>query len=145
MKKSNKERLLLIGFCKITMEHILGLIPVSEKKLYSKINFDDWNKGPLEGIRMAANDMVEWGSYLSKDQIDELDNKLEESGFPTLTAMKHRNYQQVLKILSRGVINSDKEYYLLNSYLTDVDCKELSTEEISNAEQIIAVYEPSKK
>ena len=26
-------------------------------------------------------------------------------------------------VLSRGVINSDKEYYLLSSYLTDVDCK----------------------
>jgi hypothetical protein len=122
MKKGNKERLLLIGFCKTTMEHILGLIPVSEKKLSSKINFDDWNEGPLEGIRMAENDMVEWSSCLPKDQIDGLDNKLKESGFPTLTGMKHRNYQQVLKILSRGVINSYKEYYLLSSYLTDVDC-----------------------
>ena len=66
--------------------------------------------------------MVEWSSCLPKDQIGVLDNKLKESGFPTLTGMKHRNYQQVLKILSRGVINSYKEYYLLSSYLTDVDC-----------------------
>jgi len=144
MKRNDKERLLLIGFCKTTMEYILRLVPPSEKPLIPNINFDEWSKAPLEGIRMAVNDMIEWGTDLSKDQTSELDSKLKESGFPTFTAMKNRNYRQVMKILSRGTIKSDTEYYLLNSYLTDVNCEELSTKEISSAEQILAAFEMSK-
>jgi hypothetical protein len=142
MMKNNVERLRLVGFCKTTIDYILSLSPNSDdmKKIISEI---DWNKIKLVEARMMANDMIEWGSTLSKDQISVLDSILQTSGFPTFTVMKYRNYRKFLKILSRGFIKSESEFYLIQNFLSDADSKDFSEEELTQAEKLSRAYETS--
>jgi hypothetical protein len=142
MMKNNVERLRLVGFCKTTIDYILSLSPNSDdmKKIISEI---DWNKIKLVEARMMANDMIEWGSTLSKDQISVLDSILQTSGSPTFTVMKYRNYRKFLKILSRGFIKSESEFYLIQNFLSDADSKDFSEEELTQAEKLSRAYETS--
>ncbi|MGI9343731.1 MAG: hypothetical protein ACR2QV_12915, partial [Gammaproteobacteria bacterium] len=54
----------------------------------------------VNGMRQAARDMIEMCQDLPADEVAELDKRLEDSGLPTLTAMRDVRYRDLLQVLS---------------------------------------------
>jgi hypothetical protein len=78
--------------------------------------FDDswWNRASLLGLRMAARDFVEWCQDLPEAALQLLDSELDVAGAPTLTAMRGRDRRQLLALLRRGRIQSEREWHMVN-------------------------------
>lgn len=94
----------------------------------------------LVGLRQAVNDTIEATSHYSQKQISELDTLLSEKGAPTLSQMRHCYSASYKKILKRGVIKSDTEYYLVNGILIDQGLH-LSETERASLENMVACHE----
>ena len=128
----NKERIILSNFCKSIIAHFKELS--IESNVIVSASEIEWEKASLAGIRMAVVDFVEWVSGLSEEHISSFDNKLQSAGLPTVTAMKNKNYRETIKILNRGFIKTDNDFYLLKSFITNGDSKDLTSEQLKNAE-----------
>lgn len=66
-----------------------------------------------KGLQMAINDIVEDTSDWTPQQVAEADAKFATAGTFTLTEVRRRYSKKYLRILKRGVIRSETEYYLV--------------------------------
>lgn len=98
----------------------------------------------LRGLREAARDMVEMCQDLAADQVAALDLRLAGDRLPTLSQMRNRRYRNLLAILSRGRIQSDDEYRLVNSFASEIDSPDLSSDVRSRANVLLASYESTR-
>ena len=105
--------------------------------------FDDswWNRASLLGLRMAARDFVEWCQDLPEAAVQLLDSELDVAGAPTLTAMRGRDRRQLLALLRRGRIQSEREWHMVNGVLADTADKTLSAIQRKRASQLLREYE----
>ena len=97
----------------------------------------------LRGLREAARDMVEMCEDLNAEAVGALDHRLDREGLPTLSLMRDERYRGLVGILSRGRINSDDEFRLLNTYVLDVDSPHLSDAARAKANALLSEYESS--
>jgi hypothetical protein len=74
----------------------------------------------LRGARMAINDTLEMTIDLDQDTLRHADEFLSQRGCRTLTSMRHQVRQTIPKILRRGRIRNDEEYYLIIERLNDM-------------------------
>jgi len=98
----------------------------------------------LRGLREAARDMVEMCEDLAADQATALDARLSREGLPTLSQMRDRRYRSLLTVLSRGRIESDDEFRLVNSFVFDVDSPHLSGAARAKANALLGEYETNR-
>ena len=98
----------------------------------------------LRGLREAARDMVEMCEDLRIDQVEALDERLAWEGLPTLSLMRDSRHRSFLNVLSRGRIESDEEFRLINSYVSDVDSPHLSEEARAKANALLSEYESAR-
>lgn len=94
----------------------------------------------LVGLRQAINDTVEATSHYTEKQITELDALLSEKGVSTLSQIRHRYSASYKRILKRGEIKSDTEYYLMNGILLDQGLQ-IGEAERASLENMVACYE----
>lgn len=73
----------------------------------------------IEGARQAINDLLEQSRFLSPRQVAELDALLEARGCETLSAARTRLWNDLDKVLRRGRIRTEREYYSLVERLND--------------------------
>ena len=73
----------------------------------------------IEGARQAMNDLLERSRLLSLRQVAELDALLEARGCETLSAARTRLWNDLDKVLRRGRIRTEREYYALVERLND--------------------------
>ena len=66
-----------------------------------------------KGLSMAINDTLEMTESWPSDAVREFDRILEENGAATLTELRMRHSKKYRKVLKRGAINSEVEYYLV--------------------------------
>ena len=66
-------------------------------------------------------DVVEFSADLRPEQVERLDRELVEAGLPTLGAMRARFMRGVNRILARGVIRSEREYYAVRNVADEAD------------------------
>ena len=97
--------------------------------------------GVRAGLRMALQDLLEMSRDLAPAQVAEADRRLEGAGCPTLSVMRHRVWQTIPKVLKRGRIRTEAEYYLLIERLNDVDDSGLSVEQRDRLGGMVAEYE----
>jgi hypothetical protein len=93
----------------------------------------------LEGLRQAVNDTVEDLADYSADFIKQLDESLKSQGIITFSEIRRRHSRVFRKIIKRGNIVSDTEYYLINGILTDCDSG-ISDIDRSNLESLVAQW-----
>jgi hypothetical protein len=98
----------------------------------------------LRGLREAAHDMVEMCEDLAADQVSALDARLARDGLPTLSEMRDRRYRSLLTVLSRGRIESDDEFRLVNSCVSDVESTHLSGSTRAKASELLGAYEANR-
>jgi hypothetical protein len=70
-----------------------------------------------KSLKMMVNDCLEATGDWSPDQVDAFDHLLAAAGFITLTEVRHRHSRQYAKVLKRGNIKNEVEYYLLKGVL----------------------------
>lgn len=85
---------------------------------------------------MAIGDMAEMSRSLSDDDAADLNRRLVEAGLPDLAAMQRRFDRKVARILKRGSIKSETEYYAITSTLDGADDAERE-----KLEELIGAYE----
>jgi hypothetical protein len=95
----------------------------------------------LRGLREAARDMVEMCQDINGDQLVALDARLARAGLPTLSLMRDHRYRAFSAVLVRGRIDSDDEFRLVNSFVSDVEVGQLSEEARATATVLLGRYE----
>jgi hypothetical protein len=66
-----------------------------------------------KGLMMMVNDIIEDTLTWLPEQVAALDRALDDSGAPSLTRVRGRYSRQLAKVLARGVIRTEIEFYLL--------------------------------
>ena len=64
------------------------------------------------GLLMAINDIVEMTLCWSPEEVAETDRELRASGIPTLSEVRARYARRLSRLLNRGSIRNEVEYYL---------------------------------
>ena len=73
------------------------------------------------GLAMAINDTLEMLRDLPLNEVAACDAALKARGGYTLSELRHRYSRQYARLIKRGVIRTDEEYYLAQGIVSDVD------------------------
>lgn len=137
----NTEREVLIGFITTTCRFHAKTRGESSAVLdgLEKVN---WARARITGLRQAARDVVEMRVDLKCGLLSDLDTQLASSDLPTLTAMRDAAYRRVARVILRGEIRSDTEWYLLNGVVSNLSGSPLSAHERQVGERLLGIYVP---
>jgi hypothetical protein len=95
----------------------------------------------VNGIRMAAADLVEMFQDLKDPELSALDARLRSAELPTLSSMRNREDRRLAHVLLRGKIRNDAEFYLVSARLSDMADATWTETERSTANRLVAEYE----
>jgi hypothetical protein len=98
-------------------------------------------KKALSGLRQAINDCVEMSLHFDHAEVTKPDSQLRSSGIITLSELRRRYSKGYAKILKRGQIKNETEYYLVRNVLHDPT--EKTPQELKLLEELISDYEAS--
>ncbi len=93
------------------------------------------------GLKMALHDLLEMIRDFPQPVVDAVNAELRQRGLITLTDMRAREWRTIPKVLSRGRIKTDVEYYLLIERLNDVSTSGLTGEQRASLNGMVAEYE----
>jgi hypothetical protein len=96
-------------------------------------------KMALNGLLQAINDCVEMSFHFDHVEIEKLDSQLRSRGIVTLSELRRRYSKGYAKIVKRGQIKNETEYYLVRNVLDDPT--EKAPEEREFLEKLISCYE----
>jgi hypothetical protein len=71
------------------------------------------------GLRQAINDCVEESLLFDRHEVERLDSELRARDIVTLSELRRRYSKAYARIMKRGVIRNDTEYYLIRNVLDD--------------------------
>jgi hypothetical protein len=91
------------------------------------------------GLRQAINDCVEMSFNFSRAEVERLDSELSDRGIVTLSELRRRYSKDYAKIVKRGRIANDSEFYLVQNVLNDRT--EKTSEETETLAKLIGKYE----
>lgn len=89
---------------------------------------------------MAINDTVEATLDWTHQQVAEADAKFAAAGTFTLSEIRRRYSRKFAKVMKRGVIRSETEYYLLKGVL-DGAIFDADSEEVRKIEAMLLAFE----
>lgn len=93
-------------------------------------------------LAMMVNDCIEMASGWSFERISDLDTKLGNSGIITLSELRRQYSRQYAKIVKRGRINDEEEYFLLKG-VRDGASLQIPSSEQEMINNILDSYEAS--
>ena len=99
-------------------------------------------KMAFNGLRQAINDCVEMSLHFDHMEVEKLDSQLGSRGIITLSELRRRYSKNYAKIMRRGRITSETEYYLVRNVLYDPT--EKASEERKLLEELISNYEAAR-
>lgn len=112
----------LHGFLDFVSTHVLGIDPADPvhptnvgKTVVAKFG----KSRALEGLRQAVNDTIEMLRNQSLAYVQTLDAALRERQLITLSEVRRRYAALYKRVLKRGKIKTETEYYLIAGLLAD--------------------------
>lgn len=96
----------------------------------------------LVGLRQAVNDIVEQTCDWPVGARAYLDDALNAAGIITLSEVSRRYAARYKRILKRGTIRNDTEYYLINGIVVD-RASGISDGERAHLQELVDAYEAS--
>lgn len=96
----------------------------------------------LVGLRQSVNDIVEQTCDWPAGARAYLDDALNAAGIITLSEVSRRYAASYKRILKRGTIRNDTEYYLVNGIVVD-QASGISDEERAHLQELVDAYEAS--
>ena len=94
----------------------------------------------LTGLKQATNDTIEELSGQPAEYIEILDVALKTAGILTVSEVRRRYAGSFQRILKRGSIKNETEYYLINGIVVDLTSS-VSNEERAQLQAMLDVYE----
>lgn len=94
----------------------------------------------LQGTRQAVNDVVEDLIHLNAEDVKLLDEVLQSADVLTLSEVRRRYSASYQRILRRGKIKTETEYYLVNGLVVD-QTSALTPAERQSLQGMISAYE----
>ena len=73
-----------------------------------------------QGLGMMIGDFIEDTGHLPASQVKQIDAKFSTAGLPTLSEMRLRFMRKIKRIVKRGSISKDEEYYLIRTAVEGV-------------------------
>ena len=133
----------LLAFVSFYMTHVKAVDPASPINLanvVSQIAEKYGRSKALEGLRQAANDLLEDFSHVSVDGVVALDEALRSQGIVTLSALRRRYASSLKRVLRRGAIQTETEYYMINAIVIDL-ASGVEHVERSELQRLLDAYE----
>lgn len=96
-------------------------------------------------MRMAFNDTLDMAKDLSYAQKEELNAILREKFGTDLNEQNNKNYKKIKRVIQRGKIKTDEEYYLLKERIDEIYDDESKREEVEELGTLLLNYENSKR
>ena len=97
------------------------------------------------GLLMARNDLLEMTRDFGPDRVRAVDAALRDRDLPTLSAVRAATWKTIPKVLQRGRIRSEAEYYLVVERVNDVSEDDgLSVEARAGLGEMVAEFEARK-
>jgi hypothetical protein len=90
-----------------------------------------------QGLAMAINDLIEMTQDWPVEKVREIDGLLEREDLPSLTDTRVRFSKLIRRVVARGVIKSDVEYYAVRNAF------ELTSDGYEALSDLLATYEAS--
>jgi hypothetical protein len=87
-------------------------------------------KTARSGLRQAVNDFVEMSFRFESTEVKRLDSDLRSRGIVTLSEIRRRYSKGYAKIVNRGTIKNETEYYLIRNVLDDPTEKTAEEQEL---------------
>ena len=115
---------------------------LEEDKLYIIKAFEI---GEIRGMRMAFNDTLDMAKDLSYAQKEELNAILREKFGTDLNEQNNKNYKKIKRVIQRGKIKTDEEYYFLKERIDEIYDDESKREEVEELGTLLLNYENSKR
>ena len=94
----------------------------------------------FEGLKQAINDTIEHSLDLDSKSVKKLDTALSSSGIVTLSELRKRYSAKYKKVIKRGSIKNETEYYLINGVLCD-QSSDIPNEERELLSSLIGEFE----
>lgn len=101
--------------------------------------------GEIRGMRMAFNDTLDMAKDLSYAQKEELNAILREKLGTDLNEQNNKNYKKIKRVIQRGKIKTDEEYYLLKERIDEIYDDKSKREEVEELGTLLLNYENSKR
>jgi|GEM_PF-4763134 len=98
----------------------------------------------VSGMKQGINDTLTMAKWLSVEDRKKIEEALAARGLPSLRKMDAVLKKKHLRILARGHIKNDEEYYIIAEILSDLDF-EVSKEDRSRLSAISNTYETRSK
>ena len=133
----------LLAFVSFYTTHVSGVTPTSTfsiQTVCAGIIEQHGKSRALEGLRQAANDIIEELSDKQATGVAALDEALRASGLITASEVRRRYASAYKRILKRGTIRNDTEYYLINGIVVDLG-NGISDEEGLTLQRLLDSYE----
>jgi hypothetical protein len=90
---------------------------------------------------MAVGDFLEMTRDLTPEQVSAADAALAAAGAPSLSTVRVRVWRKVPKILARGRIRNEVEYYLVKERLNDVGPDGFKGADLELADRLVSQFE----
>ena len=94
----------------------------------------------LVGLRQATNDAMEELADARDEAVALLDRALTERGLVSFSELRRRYSARYRRLLKRGSIRSDTEFYLVSGIVSEVSTK-IPGEELAQLQRMIEAYE----
>jgi hypothetical protein len=94
----------------------------------------------LMGLKMAINDIIEMMEDTKIEVVEKLDQALALGGSITFSELRRRYWSRYKRILKKGKITTEVDYYLIMGILNDTSSG-LSDKEIDSLNEMVAKYE----
>jgi hypothetical protein len=123
--------------------HVTGIDPASPEHPTNvgKLIVAEYGRSKaLDGLKQAVNDTVESLSGQPVQYIQSLDAVLRDRGIITISEIRRRYASSYKRIVKRGRIKNETEYYLVAGVLADFSSL-ASEEERSTLGRLVAQYE----
>lgn len=92
---------------------------------------------------MATNDILEQLGRIPSAQVGALDEAFRRAGLITLSELRPRYSSSFKKVVKRGRIQDDTEYYLLNGVVVD-QSNDMDAAERAFLQRLLETYEQAR-
>lgn len=138
--KNSIERELLSRFNKAMIRIVYGDPTKIEGPVGKSLAAIDWDSGPVSGLRMAANDMVEMMQGVTGDDLAKIDRFLEQIGAATLSQLRDKGFRRAIQLMSLRKLKKEEDAYLLKSLIDSQD-ERFSSAQLLQAEKLLMTFE----
>jgi hypothetical protein len=110
----------LTGFLRFYLVHCEGLSEAAFNQGSAEIAEKFGRSKALVGLRQAVNDTIEELAHANSEAVAALDRALSERGFVSFSELRRRYSADYKRLLERGNIRNDTEFYLVSGVVSDL-------------------------